>query len=76
MRPMDTDKSGTGVGLPVLVSLCGALLGRNTRGGTPIVGALNLGGSTEMLPNAVSIVELAIDIQAQTLLMLVVARRH
>ncbi len=76
IRAMDADKSGTGLGLPVLVALCGSLLGRNTRGGTVIVGALNLGGSTEMIPNAVSIAELAIDKQAQTLLMPVSARRQ
>lgn len=76
MRPMDTDKTGEGLGVPVIVALCGTLLGRNTRGGTIIVGALNLGGSIEMLPNAVSIAELAIDKQAQTLLMPVSARRQ
>jgi ATP-dependent Lon protease len=76
MRPMDADKAGTGLGLPVLVALCGALLARNTRGGTIIAGALNLGGSVEIIPNAVRIAELAIDKQAQTLLMPVSARRQ
>jgi ATP-dependent Lon protease len=76
MRSMDADKNGVGLGLPVLVALCGALLGRNTRGGTIIVGALNLGGSIEMLPNAVQIAELAVDKRAQTLLMPVAARRQ
>lgn len=76
MRAMDADKSGTGLGLPVLVALCGALLGRNTRGGTVIVGALNLGGSIELIPNAVRIAELAIDKQAQTLLMPIAVRRQ
>lgn len=76
MRPLDTDKSGEGLGVPVLVALCGALLGRNTRGGTIVVGALNLGGSIEMIPNAVRIAELAVDKQAQTLLMPVSARRQ
>jgi ATP-dependent Lon protease len=76
LRAMDTDRSGVGLGLPVLVALCGALLGRNTRGGTIVVGALNLGGSVEMVPNAVSIAELAVDKQAQTLLMPVSARRQ
>jgi ATP-dependent Lon protease len=76
MRPMDADKSGEGIGLPVLVALCGALLGRNTRGGTIVVGALNLGGSIELIPNAVQIAELAVDKQAQTLLMPVAARRQ
>jgi ATP-dependent Lon protease len=76
MRPLDADKSGEGLGVPVLVALCGAVLGRNTRGGTMVVGALNLGGSIEMVANAVRIAELAIDKQAQTLLMPVSARRQ
>lgn len=53
--------------MPALVAFCGGLLARNTRGGTIVVGALNLGGSIEMLPNAVRIAELAIDKQVQTL---------
>ena len=76
MRPMDTDKTGGGLGVPVVAALCGALLGRNTRGGTIIAGALNLGGSIETVPNAVRIAELAVDKQAQTLLMPVSARRQ
>jgi len=76
MRPMDSDKNGGGLGLPVLVALTGSLLGRNTRGGTIIAGSLNLGGSIVLIPNAVRIAELAIDKQAQTLLMPVAARRQ
>jgi len=76
MRAMDSDRTGAGLGLPVVVALCGALLGRNTRGGTIVVGALNLGGSVEGIPNAVRIAELAVDKQAQTLLMPVSARRQ
>ncbi|WP_321894631.1 BREX system Lon protease-like protein BrxL [Paraburkholderia heleia] len=76
MRSMDADKSGAGLGVPVLVALCGGLLGRNTRGGTVVVGALNLGGSIDMIPNAVALAELAVDKQAQTLLMPVAARRQ
>ena len=76
LRAMDADHTGAGLGLPVLIALCGSLLGRNTRGGTIIVGELNLGGSIEMIPNAVRIAELAVDKQAQTLLMPVAARRQ
>ena len=76
MRAMDADKPGAGLGLSVLVALCGSLLGKNTKGGTIVVGALNLGGSIDMVPNAVRIAELAVDKQAQTLLMPVVARRQ
>jgi ATP-dependent Lon protease len=75
LRPMDADKSGGALSLPVLVALCGALLGRNTRGGTIIVGEMNLGGSIETMHNAQRIAELAMDKQAQTLLMPVASRR-
>lgn len=76
LRAMDANRSGAGVGLPVLVALVGSLVGRNTRGGTIIVGALNLGGSLDSLPNAVALAELAVDKQATTLLMPVAARRQ
>ena len=75
LRAMDADKSGLGLGLPLLVSLVGGLLERHTRGGTIIVGPLNLGGSIEPLANPVAIAELAVDKQATTLLMPVAARR-
>jgi ATP-dependent Lon protease len=76
LRAMDNDKSGGGLGVAVLVALAGSLLGRNTRGGTLVVGSLNLGGSVDLLRNAVAIAELAVDKQAQTLLMPVSARRQ
>jgi ATP-dependent Lon protease len=76
MRAIDADKSGNGLGLAVLVALCGSLLVRNTRGGTIVVGSLNLGGSLETVPNPVRIAELAVDKQAQTLLMPVACRRQ
>ncbi len=75
LRPFDADKSGAGLGLPVLIALVGGLLERSTRGGTIIVGPLNLGGSIEMIPNPVAIAELAVDKQASTLLMPVASRR-
>ena len=75
LRPFDADKSGTGLGLPVLIALVGGLLERSARGGTIIVGPLNLGGSLEMLQNPVAIAELAVDKQASTVLMPVAARR-
>ncbi|HTD84312.1 MAG TPA: BREX system Lon protease-like protein BrxL, partial [Gemmatimonadaceae bacterium] len=61
MRAIDNDKSGAGLGLPVLIALSGALLGKCAKGGLVIVGPLNLGGSTELLPNAVELAEMAID---------------
>jgi ATP-dependent Lon protease len=76
MRAMDADISGNGVGLPVLVAFCGSLLSRNTRGGTILLGPLSLGGSMDLIPNAVRVAELAVEKQAQTLLVPVAARRQ
>ena len=75
LRPYDADRSGAGLGLPVLVSLVGGLLERSVRGGAILVGALNLGGSVERLPKPVEIAELAVERQASVLLMPVSARR-
>ena len=76
MRAMDADRTGAGVSFPVLVALTGALLERSTKGGLIVVGSLNLGGSTELIPNAVAIAEIAIEKQASTLLMPISARRQ
>lgn len=76
MRSMDNDRSGSGLGLPALVALGSALLERSTKGGLIIVGSLNLGGSVDMIPNAVAIAEVAVEKQAATLLMPVSARRQ
>ena len=75
LRPFDADTSGAGLGLPVLVACVGCLLGRSARGGTIVVGPLNLGGSMETLPDPVAVAELAVDRRAATLLMPVSARR-
>jgi ATP-dependent Lon protease len=76
LRAMDAYKNGYGLGVSVLVAMVGSLVNRNTKGGTIIVGSLNLGGSIEMLPNAVALAEIAVDKKATTLLMPVAARRQ
>jgi len=76
LRAMDVDTSGQGLGLAVLMALCGALIERSAKGGLIVVGALNLGGSVEMLPNAVAVAELAVEKGAATLLMPISARRQ
>lgn len=76
LRALDADTSGQGLGLAVLMALCGALIERSTKGGLIVIGALNLGGSIEMLPNAVAVAELAVEKGASTLLMPIAARRQ
>ena len=76
LRAMDTDHSGHGLGLPVLLALSGSLMERSTKGGLIVVGALNLGGSVEMIPNPVAVAELAVEKGAVQLLMPISARRQ
>lgn len=76
LRAMDVDHSGQGLGLPVLVALCGGLIERSVKGGLIIVGALNLGGSIEMIPNPVAVAELAVEKGAAVLLMPISSRRQ
>ncbi len=76
LRAIDADRSGAGLGLAVLIALSGALLERSTKGGLIIVGALNLGGSIEMVLNPVTVVELAVEKGATSVLMPVSARKQ
>jgi len=44
MRAMDNDRSGTGLGLPILVALTSGSLERSTKGGLIVVGPSTLVG--------------------------------
>lgn len=76
LRALDNDRTGTSLGLPALMALCGGLLEKSIKGGLIVVGALNLGGSVEPLANAVSVVEVAVERGADTVLMPISARKQ
>ena len=76
LRAFDASRSGTAVGLPALLALCGSLLEKSMKGGLIAVGGLNLGGTIEQVYNAVGVAELAIDKGATMLLMPVSSRRQ
>ena len=76
LRSFDAAKNGSQLGIATLTALCGSLLGKHTRGGLVVVGGINLGGSTEPVYNAVSIVELAVEKGATAVLMPVTSRRQ
>ena len=76
VRAMDATKSGSLLGLPILLSYCSTLLGKALRGGLIAVGGLSVGGSFEPIHNAVSIAELAVEKGAQTVLFPMSARRQ
>ena len=61
LRAFDSARSGSAVGVGVLLSLCSALLQKSMKGGLAITGGLNLGGSIETIFDPVVVVEIAIE---------------
>jgi ATP-dependent Lon protease len=76
LRAFDASKSVSGMGMAVLMSLCSALLEKSTKGGLVIVGQLNLGGSLDLVYNAVNLAEVAVEKGATTLLIPLNARKQ
>jgi ATP-dependent Lon protease len=76
LQSMDAARSGSALSLPVLLSLCSALLQRSLKGGLVLAGSLTLGGGSEEVSNAVDLAELAAEKGAQALLLPVSARRQ
>jgi len=76
LRAYDASKSGSQVGVGVVIALCSSLVKKSVRGGLVIVGGLNLGGSIEPIYNAVSVVELSVEKGAAAVLMPVSSRKQ
>ena len=76
LRAFDNSRAGAFLGLPALLALCSALLGKSLRGGLAIVGGLNLGGTLDPVYNAVSVAELAVEKGALQLLVPISARKQ
>jgi ATP-dependent Lon protease len=76
LRAFDASKSGDGMGMAVLMAMCSAVLEKSTKGGLVIVGQLNLGGSLDMVYNAVNLAEIAVEKGATTLLIPLNARKQ
>ena len=76
LRAFDSAKSGSAVGIGVLLALCSSLLQKNLKGGLAVTGGLNLGGSIETVFNPVSVVEIAIEKGAASILMPISSRRQ
>ncbi len=76
LRAFDASKSGNGMGMAVLMSMCSGLLEKSTKGGLVIVGQLNLGGSLDLVYNAVNLTELAVEKGATSILIPLNARKQ
>lgn len=75
LRAFDAAKSGASLGVAVLLALCGAMLKKAVKGGLVVVGEISLGGSIEPVTDAVSIVEMAVERGATSILMPVASRK-
>ena len=75
LRAFDAAKSGTAVGVGVMIALCSALLQKGIQGGHVVVGGLNLGGSIDPVYSAVNVVELAVEKGATKIVISISARR-
>ena len=76
LRAFDASKGGRSLGVAALLAMCSALINRSLRGGLVVVGGLNLGGSVDLLHNAIDVVELAVEKGAGIVLMPVSARKQ
>jgi len=76
LRAFDSSKSGNGMGMAALIALSSALLEKGTKGGLVIVGQLNLGGSLDLVYNAVNLTELAVEKGATSILIPLNARKQ
>ena len=76
LRAFDIAKSGSAVGVGVLLALCSSLLQKSIKGGLAVTGGLNLGGSIETIFNPVAVVEIAIEKGADSILMPISSRRQ
>jgi ATP-dependent Lon protease len=76
LRAYDASKAGSALGVAALLAMCSALLGKSLRGGLVVVGGINLGGSIDLLHNAIDVVELAVEKGASIVLMPVSSRKQ
>ena len=76
LRACDAARSGVSLGLPALLALSTALLGKSLKGGPIAVGGINLGGALDPVHNAVSVAEIAVEKGATMLLIPISARRQ
>ena len=76
LRAFDAGKAGRGLGVAALLAMCSTLINKNLRGGLVVVGGINLGGSIDPLPNAVDVVELAVEKGASLVLLPISCRKQ
>jgi len=76
VRALTAVKGASSLGIPLLLALCSAALGRSLKGGVVIGGGMSVGGTVEPVYNALDMVELAAEKGATAILLPVSCRRQ
>ncbi|MDG4945728.1 hypothetical protein NMK71_04820 [Weeksellaceae bacterium KMM 9713] len=76
LRSFESAKSGAGTGMAVLIGMVTALMEKITKGGLVVLGQLNLGGSLDLIYDAIHTAETAVEKGATTLLISLNARKQ
>lgn len=76
LRAFDAARSGSSLGMSVLLAFCSVLLGKSLEGGLIVIGGLNLAGAVDPVYNELGVAEVAIDKGATALLVPISARKQ
>ncbi len=76
VRALTAVKGASSLGMPLLLALCSAALGRSLKGGVVIAGGMSVGGTVEPVYNALDMAELAAENGATAILLPVSSRRQ
>ncbi len=76
LRAFDAAKNGAQTGVAVALAMSTAILGKHLKAGLVVAGGITLGGSIESVHDPVSLVELAVEKGADSILMPVSCRRQ
>ncbi len=76
VRALTAVKGASSLGMPLLLALCSAALGRSLKGGVVMTGGMSVGGTVEPVYNALDMAELAAENGASAILLPVSSRRQ
>ncbi len=76
VRALTAVKGASSLGMPFLLALCSAALGRSLKGGVVMAGGMSVGGTVEPAYNALDMAELAAENGASAILLPVSSRRQ
>lgn len=76
VRALTAAKGASSIGIPILLALSSAALGRSIKGGVVIAGTMSVGGTIEPVYNGLDMAEMAADNGASAILLPVSSRKQ